>query len=118
MEALIYNLSNSADEGKNLKMTTDVNDSGSEENKRVSKIMNQKLNIALCYLQFSALSSQLGKHDEARRSVERSLEQFKLLHNFCHSYEKISKGKVSQLLHQIREILEFTPNIKPAKMIK
>lgn len=74
--------------------------------------------IAMCYLHFSALSSQLGKHEEAKRSVQKSLDQFKILCSYCEVYQKKSKGKISRLLGEIRENIQFNPNTKAWTLIK
>jgi hypothetical protein len=44
-------------------LSEELLDTSSETSKKFNKLLNKKINLALSYLQFSALSSQLGKHD-------------------------------------------------------
>jgi hypothetical protein len=62
IEALVFNLSVQGEDYQKLLKSEQLKDRGSADYEKLSKIASIKLKLAITYLQFSALSSQLGKH--------------------------------------------------------
>jgi hypothetical protein len=83
---LILNLSIQNDDYEKLLKNELIKDKSSSEYERLSRIAGIKLKLAISYLQFSALSSQLGKHEEANKNVHKSLGEFKVIIEICHAY--------------------------------
>jgi hypothetical protein len=73
IEALIFNLSAQGEDCQQLLKSQSLGDRTSADYLKLSKAVNTKLKSAISSLQFSALSSQLGKHKEAKKIVGKGL---------------------------------------------
>ena len=74
MEAIIYNMSTYIDQGPPFVFTSEFHNHSSEGYQNLSAYVYRRLTTAVYHLQYSAVSSQIGKHDLAIGSTKSCLK--------------------------------------------
>ena len=91
MEAIIYNMNAYLQSPPPIIINSQINDPSSTSFINLSTLVTKRLQMSFYYLQFSALSSQMGKHEVALGSALNALSMLKSLSVECYSFEKYSK---------------------------
>lgn len=110
MDALIRSLQCYHESEPAIELTESVKDKKSCSFEDISKIIKRRLFTASCLLQNSALVSQTGDHQAARRSAISSLSNFQVACSFLLDYEKAVSGKNSELMVKLKDGCELLDN--------
>ena len=88
MEAIIYNMNAYLESPPSIIIDSQINNPSSVAYLNLSTLVTKRLHISFYYLQFSALSSQMNKHEVALGSALNAFSMLKQLCHECYSYEK------------------------------
>ena len=77
-------------------MTHEVRNHNSESHKLFNIFISKRMDSVIYNLQYSAVSSQIGKHDIALRSAKKSLEIMSIILTELYSYECFIKNKINK----------------------
>ena len=73
MEAILFNMRSYLEQANAVEMTHHLRDKNSEQYQALSIYVYRRLVVAIYHLQYSAVSSQIGKHEVAISSTKKSL---------------------------------------------
>ena len=91
LEAIIYQMNSFVENAPEMVMMSEIVDSFSDSYNDFSIFINKRQSIALNYLKFSAINSQLKKHEIALDSGFKALSGLKEICGECYSYEEYAK---------------------------
>lgn len=74
MEAILYNMSNYIDSATPVEINHNLKNPNSESYQTLSAFIYRRLSTAVYHLQYSAVNSQIGRHDLAIDSSRKSLQ--------------------------------------------
>lgn len=86
MEAILYNMNSYLDSSAPVEMTHEIRNSHSEPYKQFSIFIGKRMDAVMYNLQYSAVSSQIGKHDVALRSAKKALEYLSIVLTELYSF--------------------------------
>lgn len=96
MEAILYNMNSYLETSAPVDMNHDIRNPDSELHKQFTTFITRRLDAVVYNLQYSAVSSQIGKHDTALRSAKKALEIMTTTLTELYAYECFIKNKINK----------------------
>ena len=96
MEAILYNMNSYLETSFPVEMSHEIRNTQSQTHKQFSLYIMKRIDLIVYNLQYSAVSSQIGKHDLALRSAKKSLEIMSVVLTELYSYECFVKNKINK----------------------
>jgi tetratricopeptide (TPR) repeat protein len=120
MEAILYNMNSYLENSLPIEMTHEIRNQSSEPYKSFTTFIVKRMDAVAYNLQYSAVSSQIGKHDTALFSAKKALEVLSVVLTELYSYECFVKNKINKnsQLKLLRDLCRGSKNEKIVPLIK